>query len=84
MHRITGAAVGGLAALGLVGVGFGLGSSVASATPQDQVPRASMEAMFSDCQRHMDELSPVMEEMMESQDMQSMMGSDGMTGMMGS
>ena len=68
-----------VAALMLVGVGFGTGVSQAQdAPPGESEDIPDIEAMVEDCQRHMEAMAPMMENMAE---MTEMMGASGMGGM---
>lgn len=88
MPRIVQRLAGGLAAIGLVAVGFGLGSNVAVAQSEGGVPpdatsdAGSIAAMIDACENNMeqmtaamDEMAPMMEDMMDPSSMGRMMGS---------
>ena len=80
MGRFTQSLVGGAAAIGLVAVGFGAGSQTATAQPAEEEGRrgGSMQAMVETCERHMDEMRPMMENMMDADSMDNMMDSGRM------
>jgi hypothetical protein len=78
------AALAAVPALVLIGLGTGSAQAQPTDPPQTEETPANTAGMVQACQRHMDEMAPQMESMMESMDKMGDMRQPGAMGSMDS